>query len=295
MRETSPSGARSIETLLFGHRVFSNTGDRELPDQLVAIRARRLYPAVVMAVEQAGITNSRIYARLARHAELVGRVDDPARAIMASTTVSGSARAHDRHHPSAERDVGGWTTTLLESLAATPFEDGRYHGGVATWLARAWVPAVRPVGPSPGRAGTIEQAAATALAGRATASDPADLVGRASLRRRLRRHDETPARCGPRARRWTDARRRAGARTHRVGPAAKRDRPGARGPVRTRSCAARSTARSTPSRRRSSARTPSTCATRLTRLCATSRRSRRLAICRGRPRSVGGSQSCWIF
>jgi hypothetical protein len=159
------------ETLLFGHRVFSNSGDRELPDQLVAIRARRLYPAVVMAVEQAGISSSRIFARLARHAELVGRVDDPARAITATQQFQG-ALALTIGTIRAQSVTLEEGHALLEALAATPFEDGRYHGGVATWLARAWVPAVRPVGPSPGRAGTIEQTAATALAGRATASDP---------------------------------------------------------------------------------------------------------------------------
>jgi hypothetical protein len=159
------------ETLLFGHRVFTNSSERELPDQLVAIQARRLYPAVVMAVEQAGIRTSRLYARLARHAELVGRVDDPARAIMASQQFQGALaltigtiRAQSVTLEAGEQ--------LLDSIAATPFEDGRYHGGIAGWLARAWVPAVRPAGSSaPGRAGTIEQAASTALAGRTSATD----------------------------------------------------------------------------------------------------------------------------
>src|SRR4030095_12234660 len=54
-----------FETLLFAHRVFAGTGERDLPDQLVATRARRLYPAVMMAIEQAGIRDSRIYARIA--------------------------------------------------------------------------------------------------------------------------------------------------------------------------------------------------------------------------------------
>lgn len=165
--------AALFETLLFGHRVFAGVGERDLPEQLVAIRARRLYPAVVMALEQAGIRNSRIYARIAQHAELVGRVDDPARAIMASQQFQGALaltigaiRAQSVTTEAGEQ--------LLESLAATPLEDGRYHGRLATWLARVWVPAVRPSGPpATSRSGTIEQVASTALAGRTAAADAA--------------------------------------------------------------------------------------------------------------------------
>ena len=113
-----------FETLLFAHRVFTGTGERDLPNQLVATRARRLYPAVVMAIEQAGIRNSRIYARIAQHAELVGRVDDPARAIMASQQFQGALaltigtiRAQTVTMEAGEK--------LLESLAAIPLDDGR--------------------------------------------------------------------------------------------------------------------------------------------------------------------------
>lgn len=158
------------ETILFGNRVFANASDRELPDQLVAIRGRRFYPAVMMAVEQAGITNSRTYARLARHAELVGRVDDPARAIMASQQFQGAlALAIGTIRAQSVTLAAG--ETLLESLAATPLVDERYHGGVAAWLARVWLPAVRPDSPATrSRTGAIEEAAAVALAGRATAT-----------------------------------------------------------------------------------------------------------------------------
>jgi hypothetical protein len=165
--------AAIFETLLFGNRVFSTTSDRELPDQLIATRARRLYPSVVMAIEQAGFKNSRLYARVARHAELVARLDDPARAIMASQQFQGALaltigtiRAQSVTLETGEK--------LLESLAATSLDDGRYHGQIATWLNRVWLPAVRPPAPSPtARVGTIEQAAASALAGRTTGTDAA--------------------------------------------------------------------------------------------------------------------------
>ncbi|MGH9200207.1 MAG: hypothetical protein ACRD2A_03105, partial [Vicinamibacterales bacterium] len=166
----------AYETLLFGHRVFSNSSERELPDQLVAVRARRLYPAVVMAIEQAGIRNSRIYARLAQHADRIGRVDDPARAIMASQQFQGALAL-------TIGTTRGQTVTLetgealLASLAAVRFEDERYHGRLTTWLARSWVPAVRPVTSGTGLSETIEQAAAAALAGRATATAPISWEG----------------------------------------------------------------------------------------------------------------------
>jgi len=112
-----------FETLLFGNRVFSGDSERELPEQLVAVRARRLYPAVVMTREQAGITSSRLYARMAQHAEFVSRLDDPPRAIMATQQFQGAlALALGVMRSQTLTPQAG--EKLLESLAATPFDDG---------------------------------------------------------------------------------------------------------------------------------------------------------------------------
>ena len=159
-----------------------------------------------------------------------------------NSTVPGSARAHHRHHPSPERDVGRRTraSRIPCGDAVRRWSISRGRRNLAGSRMGAGRSSTRPVTGS-GRHDRTDRRHRACWSSHRQRS--LNLVGRPSLRRRLCGDEETPARCRPRARRWTDARRRAGAGTHRVGAAAKRDRPGARGPIRTRSCAARSTTR----------------------------------------------------
>jgi len=152
-------------TLLAGSRTFSGVSEAELPDVLVALQMRRLYPSLFIELERTGVRRSRTYAALARHAALLARLDDPARAITALQQFQGAV-ALTTSAITAETLSMTQGETLLESLAAVRFESERYDGRLADWLVKEWLPAVRlrpltPPGPTP----TAEQSIAAALAG----------------------------------------------------------------------------------------------------------------------------------
>jgi len=158
-RASSHDRRMVFETLLAGQRVFEG----ESQDAVVALRGRRFYPAIFMALEHARLRGPHTYAALARHAGLLARVDDPERAITATRLFQG-ALVLTLNALSA----GSLTITraegLLESLAALPFDNERYDGGVADWLEQQWLPEVRSANPALARAGT-ERAVAAALGG----------------------------------------------------------------------------------------------------------------------------------
>jgi hypothetical protein len=131
-----------FSAFLFGHRAFVNIPAADVPDALVAVRARRLYPAVMTAVEQAGVKTSRTFAAVARHAERIGSVGDPAKAITAAQQFQGALLMTVGAIVSQTLPIEAGAR-LMESLAAQPFDDGQYQGQLARWFADQWLPAVR--------------------------------------------------------------------------------------------------------------------------------------------------------
>ncbi len=161
-------------TFLAGHRTFAGVADGDLADTLVALRSRRLYPAVFMALERAGVRPSRTYAVVARQAERLAQLDDTARAITALQQFQG-AIALTANAMAADTLPRAQGEALLESLASVPFESERYDGRLANWLAREWLPAARAAAVRPDVPPlSAELSVAEALAGRR--ETPARLV-----------------------------------------------------------------------------------------------------------------------
>ena len=129
-------------TLLAGHRTFRDVPAAELPDVAAALRARRAYPALFVVLEHAGVRRGGTYAAAARHAALLSQVIDAERSITALRQFQGALmltlNATDAGTVSASK-----TESLIASLAAVPFDNQRYDGRIAEWLAREWLPAVR--------------------------------------------------------------------------------------------------------------------------------------------------------
>lgn len=126
-----------FETLLFAQRVFPLAADADLPDVLLAVRARRLYPAAMIALEQAGITAPATYARVARAAGRLARLEDPRQAISALQQFQGALAVTLRAIRSGTV-AGAQVHALLEALADVPFEGGRYGGRLARWFVTEW-------------------------------------------------------------------------------------------------------------------------------------------------------------
>jgi hypothetical protein len=168
----APVGLRPMifETLLFAHRVFGGAGESDLADVLLAVRARRLYPAAMTALEQAGITSPATYARIARRADAIAKVEDARQTITALQQFQGGmaitlAAVRARTLSVAEG------SRILETLAAVPFEDGRYDGRLAQWFITEWLAALGGAA-IPDDAGAVEMRVVDALAGPAGNRDP---------------------------------------------------------------------------------------------------------------------------
>ena len=156
--------AASFATLLAGHRAFANLSREQWPDAVIALRVRRLYPAVFMAMEHAGIRNPVTFSVVGRHALKLERLNDMDGAPIvlgqfqgALALILNAAVAQTVSIVEADR--------LLASLSAVPLNDGRYDGLVAGWLEREWLPAIRQALNGLGPASSVEQAVASALAG----------------------------------------------------------------------------------------------------------------------------------
>ncbi|HYB95258.1 MAG TPA: hypothetical protein VEC39_09815 [Vicinamibacterales bacterium] len=153
---------RVFVTVLAGHRLFAGAADADLPEVLVALRARSLYPSVVMAMEHARVASPRVIAAVARHAAHVATLEDREPAVTGNRLFQGAlALTLNAIHSTTLADGAG--EALLASLAAVSPQDGRYHGRIADWLFDQWLPAVRNV---TGRdSDSIEEAVADAVAG----------------------------------------------------------------------------------------------------------------------------------
>lgn len=148
-------------TMLAGQRVFAGIRDADLPDALVALRARRLYPAVLMAAEHAGLRSPATLASLARHAERIAGVEDRERGVTAQRQFQG-ALALTLNAINATT-LTGQGETLLRSLGAVAPQSERYDGRIADWLFDQWLPAARQSLKQDGD--SVEDLVAWALAG----------------------------------------------------------------------------------------------------------------------------------
>ena len=109
----------------------------EWPDLVAALRARRAYPALFVALEHAGVRNGATYAAAARHAALLSQVIDAERSITALRQFQGALML-TLNATHAGTLSGSKTESLIASLAAVPFDNQRYDGRLADWLAREW-------------------------------------------------------------------------------------------------------------------------------------------------------------
>ena len=131
-----------IERVAFGQRNFATSGDAEMQDALVALRALGRFPAAMLALERIGIRKPALFALAARRAAALEAVDSPT-VVPLLAQFQGSlallerlARTGAVSPPQLDQ--------LVASLIAVEFDDGRYRGGVAGWLRAHVIPALPP-------------------------------------------------------------------------------------------------------------------------------------------------------
>ena len=133
-----------IERVAFGQRVFRAAPRDGLQDVYVALRAYGRFPAAMLALERIGVRAPGVYARVARHAFAIERIDNRASAVPLLAQFQGALAILVRL-----ARTGAVATTDLESLAdalaAIPLTDQRYDGAVAAWVGTRLLPALPPV------------------------------------------------------------------------------------------------------------------------------------------------------
>jgi hypothetical protein len=151
-----------FETILAAQRVFDRGDASTRDDMIAALRGRRHYPSLFMALEQAGVRRPDVYAAVTRHADRVAMADDPARAITATRLFQGAVALTVNARRAGTLSLEQ-AQALLIALAALPFDNQRYGGAVGDWLEQ-WLVAVRQTHPATASR-TAEDTVAFALAG----------------------------------------------------------------------------------------------------------------------------------
>jgi hypothetical protein len=147
-----------FSTLLAGQRLFTDLPPADTADAVVALRVRRLFPAVFIAMERAGVRNAGTFAAIGRHALRLDRLNDLEHTVPVLQQFQGALAMVLRSATSgtiSQSDLA----RLLDHLADVTINGGRYDGRLASWITRQFLPAI---GSS---AGTAEEALGRALAG----------------------------------------------------------------------------------------------------------------------------------
>lgn len=158
-----------FSTLLAGQRVFAlrspgeaggeATPASESADAVVALRVRRLFPSVFIALERAGVNSAATFAVVGRHALLLDRLNDTDTTPVVLQQFQGALAMALRAAASGtmtQRELA----RVLTRLTQVRLDSGRYDGRLAAWFERELLPAI---GYADGH--VVEYTVAGALAG----------------------------------------------------------------------------------------------------------------------------------
>jgi hypothetical protein len=162
----------------FGQRAFGAADPSAAPEILTAIRAFPRYRMLMLTLERMGVQHVPVYAAAARRAQQLSSIDGR-RAFVALGQFQGALVLIARMTRMRTLDLAA-AEALVTSLSNVPLnQDGRYAGGIATWMEQQLRAAVR-------HSDDMESALFLALAGAPSAADqPARLVDWEGQRYRL--------------------------------------------------------------------------------------------------------------
>ena len=158
---------RRSDVVLFVSRMQARDVRWAAPAAIEAVRAARIYPALVFSLERARLVDLGAFVAAARRAETIAAIDDTRRSRRALAQFQGALALVTR----AALRGGVQTQTLsttITSLSGVELSDkGEYDGGLVRWLA-AWLSAQPPAANAPAdatAAGPVEDAVLAVLAG----------------------------------------------------------------------------------------------------------------------------------
>ncbi|MEO8256355.1 MAG: hypothetical protein ABI868_03330 [Acidobacteriota bacterium] len=172
------SRSERLDQVAFGQRAFGGADRGPVEDVMTAIRAFPRYRMLLLTLEQIGVRHAAVYATAARRAQQLSPLDG-GRAFAALGQFQGALALIARLARMRTIDAAA-AETLVISLSGVPInQDGRYGGGVATWLQQV----LRPALPA---AADLDNALFQALAGApAAAGGPSRLIEWEGQRYRL--------------------------------------------------------------------------------------------------------------
>jgi hypothetical protein len=137
-------GKRRLDTFLFGQRVF---GDRPAADAsavATALRGYLSYPALMMAIERAGIRNPATFANAAQHAARLNAIDSVPVRIAAISLFQSAAALIDRATFTGAVDTAR-AETLVSSLCSLDVSSKNgYEARYRAWFRGEFLAALAP-------------------------------------------------------------------------------------------------------------------------------------------------------
>lgn len=131
-----------IERVAFGQRVFGDTGDADMQDVFVALRAYGRYPAAMLALERLGVRKPALFVAAARRAAALESIE-PDAAVPLLAQFQGSLAVLERLARTRALSSSALEQMVTSLIALTPV-DARYRGAVSEWLRTELQPAFPP-------------------------------------------------------------------------------------------------------------------------------------------------------
>ena len=155
------SDRRRYQLVMFASRVVKSPTS----DAIEAVRAAASHPALIAALERAGLEDISAYARAAHRAVALSSVGDDERSARALSQFQGAVAMLTRAavRGGLAPDAMGRLVTSLAALELT--NRGDYEGRVVTWLEETLRAAANPPQPLEAVAGPMETAALSFAAG----------------------------------------------------------------------------------------------------------------------------------
>ena len=150
---------RRYMMVLFASRRLASGGLVARRDAADAIRASVMYPALILTLERAGVTDLAVMAAAARRAAELTAIGDEDRAARAIAQYQGLLAIVSRAGARGTLDAGAVTTLVASLTAVAPAKGGDYEGRLACWLADWLQPGAAAAGGQRSDADTIVEEA----------------------------------------------------------------------------------------------------------------------------------------
>jgi hypothetical protein len=160
-RHSTAAARRRLETFLFAQRVFRAAAPNDSPAVITALRGMLAFPALMLTLERAGVTDPKVFAAAAVRVNALNTINDGPSRRTAIAQFQAALGILERMVLSGGLTPQA-TSPRIASLLAIDFADGRANARFAEWVLQHLVPSSVNDGDLP----SMEAAVLSAIAGR---------------------------------------------------------------------------------------------------------------------------------